>query len=73
VNKNSKGELTVSETLITKKGSSEAVDTVAFANVYNAPASNNTLIICIGAVAVAVVAVAVVLIIISKKKRAKKA
>ena len=73
VNKNSKGELTVSETLITKKGSTEAVDAVVFANVYNAPAVNITLIICIGAAAVAVVAVAVALIIVSKKKRAKKA
>ncbi len=73
VNKNSKGELTVSETLITKKGSTEAVDTVAFANVYNEPEVDITLIICIGACAAAVVAAVVAVVLISKKKRAKKA
>ncbi len=73
VNKNSKGELTVSETLITKKGSTEAVDTVAFANVYHEPEVDITLIICIGACAAAVVAAVVAVVLISKKKRAKKA
>ena len=70
--KNSKGEPTVSETLITKKGGTEAVDTVAFANVYTA-STNITLWISIAVGAVGVGAVALVLVLVSKKKRAKKA
>ena len=72
VNKNGKGEITVSETRITKKGSTEAVDTVAFANVYKGTAWYIILIICIGSAAV-VGAGAAVLLITLKKKRAEKA
>ena len=75
VNKNSKGELTVSETLITKKGSTEAVDTVAFANVYDGSVVQNIpwIWIAAGALAVVVAAAVVVLVLVSKKKRAKNA
>ncbi len=73
VNRNGKGEITVSETLITKKGSTEAVDTVAFANVYDGSAVQNIPWIWIAAGALVGVVLVVAIILVSKKKRAKNA
>ena len=76
VKKNSKGELAVSETHITKKGSSEAAHTVIFANAYTGPVKQDTSLTWIWIAAGALVGVGViagVLVLVLKKKRAKKA
>ncbi len=68
--KDRNGILEVSETLITKKGGTQAQDIIEFTNVY---AKNNTLFwIGITACAISVAGAVVVLVSRSKRKRAKK-
>lgn len=68
--KDRNGILEVSETLITKKGGTQAQDIIEFTNVYSD--SKNILWICLVAAVVVVGAAAVVLVVAVKRKRAKK-